>query len=267
MIEAIFKEYHHNYNTLCILARVSRTWQCEAERLIYSTCKFEGLADIIIMCRRICSSPRLGPHIRIFDGGAIERGHHYDAMGHNLNRLLSRTLQLMTELRTLILPSFYPAVERSSCKSIFTSSTFKLRVLSTFFQPDEHILRFLETQPDIYRWEGKGLHLNGFLPRKPLPTHVLANLKVLHANSPSTEALNVLPGRSVTHLAVDNVVTLAQLRWISLYGANLRALNLNQGCIGTSIEIVKQIPDMFPHLEVFCGVVISTQVNKSSSLA
>jgi hypothetical protein len=132
---------------LVTLARVSRTMQPEAERVLYREIRIDlgacgSFKSTVLFCQRICQSSRRASYVIVFYLSVW--------LGSDpifipaLRRQLSLAMSNMPQLRML---QFYGA--NSIGFSILDHPRFKLHTFDCDFEDREAVFRFLSTQDEL----------------------------------------------------------------------------------------------------------------------
>jgi hypothetical protein len=248
--------------SLCRMARVCRSLQPEAERLIYRKItrddyrwQFRNSSGghtecaAILLCRRFCLSPRLALYVRFFELVFPVCGSSFDT---TIRNLFSRALGLMPKLVHLRVRIGYP---HTSCRSLFSRSMFSLRAFGSEFKFDQHLVRFLETQAelqdlrDIYNPVTRN-----FPSPKPLEIsfspNTLPRLSVFSSYN-CYLALSMLANRPISHLSTSNIPT-EKISCLRMSAASLQAFDLRRSLC--PIEVLNELHQIAPNVEVLSGL-------------
>jgi hypothetical protein len=186
---------HCSRSDLITLARVSRTTQPEAERILYRDVKFPAdtrgaVTSAVMFCKRICQSSRRAAYVITL---LSEIGLSSAYSLPTLRRLFSRTVARIPNLRIL-------RVVKSELLDfvILTQSHLKLWSFESDSDDGTTLFEFLITQSEL-----RSLSLRLFLPNAihfPLSPHLLPNLTVLLASA--CDAPHIMLGRPVSHVYI-----------------------------------------------------------------
>jgi hypothetical protein len=201
IVQHVFNELETS--NLCSLARVCRSFRPEAQRIIHRTVEVprDQLSWMVVLFKRICSSPRLASYIREIDASLLDYYFTFpdcEAFISSFVRLFSQVLQCATNLRHVFLVGADVVETFENLDGL--SYRFKLRsIMLDCGHPIEPCLFALLVQQDSLRclefgsWsQSLGNHLveQDFLP----------NLSTFRGHI--DDAVRIVPNRPVTRLFI-----------------------------------------------------------------
>jgi hypothetical protein len=175
-------------NEFCLLARVCRVFQLEAERIIYRSISPFSNQSTIQLCRLISTTPRLGRYVINFDAHFVPKPR--GTFDYACYRLISRALRRMTGLQSLTIMG----IGRELPFWIFEGCKFNLIAFIAFSFDTEGLIRFLSTQTKLVHLELGSMH-PVFQP-SPLPSNFLPELHSFRGFIEDVECL--VPSRSMS---------------------------------------------------------------------
>jgi hypothetical protein len=218
---------------LCSLSRVSRSMQAEAERLLYHKLELMGNRDIIMICERIRSTPRIRPYVR-----ECQLKAHWDRSPclRSFYTLVAFALSKLTNLRRLaILDAFGFLI---TFTWILKNCRFKLRKFQSHLKFDRNLLSFLESQVELkdlgvltIMHTAISVNLSSRFSSQFLPNLVI--LRCINLSS-------IFSSHIITHLDVHTISEFVLPLPISFH----RIVTLRLG------KIHVELPDHTPNLEV-----------------
>jgi hypothetical protein len=229
---------------LCTLARTSRYTQPEAERLIYRYLDFESFMALIDLCKRVCTISRFAA--LVLDLRIRPPTIPY-TFGISVLVVLSKALKRLINLRSLHLflpPSIISGP--ASLSRLFVGTTFRLKVFTTNSALDRFATAFLEDQSDIVDLELVGI--DDVPANDYLDAHILPKLISLGVRSNLTAYF--LHDRRITHLGVVGDCSIENIPCLS--SPSVTALKIVPFA-PHSMELVRNLPEVLPHLEILCG--------------
>jgi hypothetical protein len=231
-----------SYASVKLLLTVSKSFQVEAERLIWRVVCLESHhdGDIILLCDHILSIPRVWPYIKCFRLVNRDRFQYGIKAKFGINPPHPQTVDflasLLRKLANLVFLEMTLGLWKSG--SLLKNMPFRLRIFLLDCALDDDMLLFLNQQPSITEWrvdfEESQL--------ADLPTTTLPNLAVI--NIPFGNE-TVVKGRPITHVYAR---TAASLRTLTLSTMPLKTLVVD---FVVNTPILETITELFPALESF----------------
>ena len=179
-------QYITSNHDICTLARVSRSFQVEAERVLYHTLNLRHHIKTIWRCESLASQPRIALYVRklsiILD--------QYTQL-----EPIARALHACSNLRHL---SLRGAAWSDYSKVLDAVSSTDIREFTCHARGEAGLLRFLERQPnlEVVDLEAHGFDLESLSPR------AARNLTTFTGWLATAAA--VIPGRSVKQLTLTS---------------------------------------------------------------
>jgi hypothetical protein len=233
---------------LCVAARVSRSMQHEAERLIYQTIELRTLVEIVPAFRTLSKTARFDLYVTTLSID-IPKYHDPSAPRKSLTPLLrsftgliSRTLQLLRNLKHLHVSEIYG----SNYSWKFLPCNFRLRTFTFTPLRSHDVVPFLHQQTDLQQltlWTTSDHRWTAF------PLNFLGSLAVLSAGP--NIAKRLLPGRRVAILRSWSTRDVPLPSLLPLSAVTLRALDIGPGFIP---DEYLQLPHLAPELELLGGL-------------
>jgi hypothetical protein len=241
-------------NTLLNLTIISRSFQIEAERLLYQGVSLHNsLFKARKRCKHLLSTPRflgLVQHLHIPDlaWGDILGG-YYGREGEREMTVVSFVellAPLLAQLPNLLGLTIRPPPNQAAtiCVALAQRCTFRLRFLRCNFVPNPEFLSFLTNQTSIreLEWIVGPLEASQLV----LPSGALPNLTILTLNSADADDVwtQFLAGRSVTRLQCSSL-SLSPARYgRGLFAAPLKGLHVSTGITGNFGFLAQMCPSL-----------------------
>ncbi|EGN97808.1 hypothetical protein SERLA73DRAFT_109049, partial [Serpula lacrymans var. lacrymans S7.3] len=200
-------KYAGNRTDICNLCRVSRGFQCAAERALYNTIYMKNTADTVTLCNLLADRPRLAILVEALTI-YVEDEENGDSdsslvSSHPFWLAVSLGLQKVTRLRY-----FNIHMDRSwdSSAWILRNCTFRLRTFHCDLQWDDDLVSFLNNQPDIvdlfivdYNASNRTFHSASSSDTSSLCPDALIDLSILECTF-TEAACALVPNRPITRL-------------------------------------------------------------------
>jgi hypothetical protein len=244
---------------LAILARVSRTAQRDAEKVLYQSVTVGSPDEVVVFCKRVCSVARFGPYIRSFVADFDLR--YPTLVLRSFFTVWAAALRKMSGLLHLAMPTstWLGFPHARSCAQMFHGCTFQLQTLKTFYLFDDQFLSFISTQPN--------LRLLQFLREDPnlsftIPDDVVPHLRVLNVDYSSQVGFQFFRTRPITHMRILDIASGRVDRSHTPPMPTLKALKIRTI---DADPILETLPDLVPELELLSGIGIGYHGNVRAS--
>jgi hypothetical protein len=226
---------------LCSLARASQTLQAEAERYLNRSLSLRRVHDIVVIGRRIFSTPTVAEYVRV----PRIRGHHgryKDIIWASIHNILRSVLCVLTNLRDLdiIMPAPFRHYAGETYFKLFENCSFRLHRFCANFGIDGRLIEFFENQPEI-----RDLELVHF--QMDLPPHILPNVCILRTFSITESVARFLSDRHISHLQLHSISANTLPHFFADAAKSITALS-------TGPYMSNHLPSILPHLELLAGM-------------
>jgi hypothetical protein len=246
-------EYMDSLRDMCAVARVCRSLQLEAERLIYRTLAPLSFVETVALCKRVTLHPRFGSYVL----SLCINGTQLEINREAFKRIVSSTLERMPKLQhlTIYVPHDENPANASSWLS-WSNFNFKLRSFETSLTLDGSLLSFLDDQAElraIKLWRSEDANMNipsqfsaSFLPK-------LAVLECEYIGCDPQFPASIISHRPVTHVATSSLQPLLSPQTPQSTGS-IEALKVDH--CRHHMPGFDSLPDLLPDLRLFSGIVV-----------
>jgi hypothetical protein len=196
-----------NQDDILTLVLVSRTFQAEAERLLFGKIMIDSnpydpaKRDVVKHCTRLIALPRIWPLVRWVYIRRISKGRASLEVVSRVADLLEK-LTNVTKLHVRDPGNAWPL-----CGKLFRGCSFRLRYLSCHFLLDKDFASFLDSQPSLYEFEWAPLYDldSRTSQRYELPPSTLPLLAIYLSVGKEIRTDDILPGRPIAHFRGYNL--------------------------------------------------------------
>lgn len=210
-------QYLNSQHDLCTLARVSRAFQVEAERVLYHSVYLHHTIKTLWRCESLANQPRLALNVRKLSIN-VDQYSPFDS--------IARALNCCSRLRSLTLKG---ALWSDYSKVLDAVISTEIREFACNTRGEAGVLRFLERQPDLVEVEFEA-HAFDFEDVSP---NAIRNLHSFTGHLTTAAAL--VPGRPVRRLIVTSDMACdAMMRAVNRLSqgqGDLLALDLRTGVL------------------------------------
>jgi hypothetical protein len=255
-------QYIQDKRDLCSLAMVSLSTQIAAEYFIYRQLRVEDPVSLVLICRRVCNTPRIRTRVRSL---AVEFFARNPKSG-SFWILFAKALRLLPALQHLVIRLSFPYRAHQfemRCSSILGNCTFQLQSFSTTFPIDHRLISFLQTQRGLRYLQLDSWHFDPMvLVMECLqiikPPKFLPKLVAFHGEEHSL-ATRLVPYRPISHLRFrhhndDRLLSIPSPIALSTAAIkHLDIVNLRPNREG----VYKMLPTVAPELETLSGVILA----------
>lgn len=214
-------QYITSEHDLCTLARVSRAFQSEAERVLYHSLQMRHHIKTLWRCESLAKQPRLALYVRRLSI-IIDQ--------YTLLDSVSRALACCSELRHLELKG---APWSDYSKVLDAVSSTDIRTFACHARGEAGVVRFLERQPHLQEvdFEAHGFELENLSPHAARSLHVFTGWL--------TTAAALVPGRPIRRLTLTsdmaNDETVRAVKSLSKGTVEVEALDIRIGVLRNPI--------------------------------